>query len=284
MPGVLSFNVLKDDIISFQEGNPVRLKFDGNNVFYGFVFSKKRNKTDTIQVTAYDQLRYLKNKDTYSYENKKASEVVKMIADDFNLNQGAIEDTQFIIASRVERNKTLFDIIQNTLDLTLQNRKQLFVLYDDFGKLTLKNIESMKLNLLIDEDSAENFDYSSSIDGETYNKIKLSYENREIYIAQDTNSINQWGVLQYFEEIEETTNGKVKADTLLSLYNKKTRSLTLKNVLGDISVRAGASVIIKLNLGDVKVQNYMIVEKAKHSFKNGEHFMDLTLKGGDFSA
>lgn len=284
MPGVLSFNVLKDDIISFQEGNPVRLKFGGNNVFYGFVFTKKRNKTDTIQVTAYDQLRYLKNKDTYSYENKKASEVVKMIADDFNLNQGAIEDTQFIIASRVERNKTLFDIIQNTLDLTFQNRKQLFVLYDDFGKLTLKNIESMKLNLLIDEDSAENFDYSSSIDGETYNKIKLSYENREIYIAQDTNSINQWGVLQYFEEIEETTNGKVKADTLLSLYNKKTRSHTLKNVLGDISVRAGASVIIKLNLGDVKVQNYMIVEKAKHSFKNGEHFMDLTLKGGDFSA
>ena len=248
------------------------------------MFTKKRNKTDTIQVTAYDQLRYLKNKDTYSYENKKASEVVKMIAADFNLNLGAIEDTQFIIASRVERNKTLFDTIQNALDLTLQNRKQLFVLYDDFGKLTLKNIESMKLNLLIDEDSAENFDYSSSIDGETYNKIKLSYENREIYIAQDTNSINQWGVLQYFEEIEETTNGKVKADTLLSLYNKKTRSITLKNVLGDISVRAGASVIIKLNLGDVKVQNYMIVEKAKHSFKNGEHFMDLTLKGGDFSA
>lgn len=289
VPGILNFTVVKDGVLNFQEGNAVRLKVNGNNVFYGFVFKKQRDKGNTIRVTAYDQLRYLKNKDTYIYTNKTASDVVKMIAADFKLNVGTIEDTGYIIASRVEDNKTLFDIIQNALDLTLQNRKKLYVLYDDFGKLTLKNVESMKLNLMIDDEAAENYSYTSSIDGETYNKIKLSYENketskREIYITQDTSNINQWGVLQYFETIEETTNGKVKADALLSLYNRKTRNLTIKNAFGDVRVRGGSSIIINLNLGDVIVQNYMIVEKAKHTFKNNEHFMDLTLKGGDFIA
>lgn len=114
-------------------------------------------------------------------------------------------------------NQTLFDMIQNALDETLMNTKQLFVLYDDVGKLTLKNINSMKLDLLIDEETGENFSYESSIDDQTYNKIKLAYNNeetgkRELYVAQDGEKINQWGVLQYFEEIQTKTGASAKAD------------------------------------------------------------------------
>ena len=68
---------------------------------------------------------------------------------------------------------------------------------------------------------------------------------------------------------------------MFPLYNRKTRKLQIKNALGDIRVRGGSSVIVQLDLGDLKVQNFMIVEKVKHTFKNGEHFMDLTLIGGD---
>lgn len=289
VPGKLSFNVVKDGIISFAEGNPVRFKWDGNNVFYGFVFTKKRNKDGTIKVTAYDQLRYLKNKDTYVYKNKTASQFVTMLATDFKLNLGTIENTGYVIGSRVEDNKTLFDMIKNALDLTLMNTKKIFVLYDDFGKLTLKNVESMKLPLIIDDETAEDYDYTSSIDSQTYNKIKLSYENekagkREIYIAQDSANINNWGVLQYFESIEEATGGKAKADALLTLYNKKTRNLTIQNCLGDTRVRGGSAVLVNLNLGDIILQNYLMVESVKHTFKNNEHFMDLTVRGGEFIA
>lgn len=289
VPGKLTFKVVKDDVIRFDEGNAVRLKVNGENVFYGFVFSKKRSKGITIDVTAYDQLRYLKNKDTIVYTNKTASDLINKIAADFRLNVGTIESTAYIIASRVEDNKTLFDMIQNALDLTLDNKRKMYVLYDDFGKLSLKDIESMKLNLLIDDQTGEDFNYTSSIDGETYNKIKLSYENektgkREIYVSQDSSTMNSWGVLQYFETIEETTNGKIKADSLLSLYNRKTRNLSVSNAFGDIRVRGGSSVKVSLNLGDVTVQTYMIVETVKHTFKENEHLMDLTLKGGDFLA
>lgn len=85
-PGILTFTVIKDNIISFQEGNLVTLEVDGENVFYGFVFKKTRDKNHNIKVTAYDQLRYLKNKDTMTYKALKASEVLEVIAKNANCN------------------------------------------------------------------------------------------------------------------------------------------------------------------------------------------------------
>ena len=179
------------------------------------------------------------------------------------------------------------DIIQTALDETLKATSQMYVLYDDVGKLTLKNIGSMKLGLLIDEDTAGDFDYKSSITSQTYDKIKLSYENkdtgkREIFVAQDSSNINQWGVLQYYEKLDSTTNAKAMADALLSLYNTKTRTLKLQDVLGDIRVRAGTLLVVMLGLGDINVSNYLMVEQVKHTFNNEQHLMELKMRGGTF--
>ncbi len=296
VPGRLTFKVLADDILNFSEGSAVQLRVDGAKVFFGFVFTQKRDKENRISVTAYDQLRYLKNKDTYVYENQTASELIKMIAADFALNAGEIADTGYVIADRSEMDTSLFDIIQNALDITLVNTRQMYVLYDDFGSLTVKNIADMYVKnengtyLMIDEGTGENFEYTSSIDNSTYNKIKLYKEDaesgkRQIYgIIQDSANINKWGVLQYCDTVSEGENGEAKAEALLSLYDKKTRNLRITNAFGDVRVRAGSMLVVNLDLGDKKVENFMLVEKVKHTFKNGEHFMDLTLRGGEFVA
>ena len=142
-PGKLTFKVIQDGSFKFSEGNPVRLKIDNNEVFYGFIFTIKKSKEKEISITAYDQLRYFKNKDTYVYSNKTASAFIRMLANDFYLNIGEIEDTNYVIPSRVEENQELFEMIKNALSLTLQNKKEMYVLYDKFGKLTLKNIRNM---------------------------------------------------------------------------------------------------------------------------------------------
>lgn len=291
-PGKLVFKVIKDDVLCFSEGSPVRMKVDGEPVFFGFVFKQQRARDRLITVTAYDQLRYLKNKDTRVYENKTAAQFIQMIAADYAMNAGLLEDSGYVIASRVEENTSLFEMIENALDLTLTNTGELFVLYDDFGRLTLKNLSSMYVGqegayLLIDEETGENYDYTSSIDENTYNRIKLTYDNeesgyRDVYIAQDSSNMNRWGVLQYFDTVSKGENGKAKADALLSLYNKKTRSLKLSKVLGDNRVRAGSLVLVNLDLGDVKVKNFMLVEKCTHTYGESVHRMDLTLRGGEF--
>ncbi|OOM82335.1 hypothetical protein CLPUN_03040 [Clostridium puniceum] len=287
-PGKLTFNIMADGILKIEEGNPVRLKVNDNSIFYGFLFSRTMNKDNTIKIVAYDQLRYLKNKDTIVYTNKTASDFIKMLAEDFNLNLGLIEDTKYVLESRVEDNSELFSMVDIALTLTTQYEKKIYVLYDDFGKLTLKNIESMKLPLLYDKDTMEDYNYSSSIDNNTYNQVKLSFDNkdtgkRDIYMAKDSSNINKWGVLQYYDKLNVESLGQSKADGLLALYNKPAKSLSIKNVLGDLRVRAGTSILVKLDLDETDKIRYMVVEKAKHVFKDNEHLMDLTLRGGAFN-
>ena len=55
---------------------------------------------------------------------------------------------------------------------------------------------------------------------------------------------------------------------MLELYNKKTRKLKITNAIGDNRVRAGSLIVVQLDLGDIKVQNFMLVEKVKHTYKN----------------
>jgi len=291
-PGKLVFKILDDGLLDFSEGCPVRMRVDGEDLFFGFIFKQQRAKDQIITVTAYDQLRYLKNEDTQVYEGKTAAQLIKMLADDYALSVGQLEDTGFVIESRIEENTSLFEMIANALDLTLTNTGKMYVLYDDFGKLTLKGLSSMYVGvpgayLMVDEETGENFEYTSSIDDNTYNKVKLTYDNeytgkREVYIAQDSSNINRWGILQYFDTLQKGENGKAKADALLKLYNKKTRNLKITNAFGDNRVRAGSMVIVCINLGDIKLKNWMLVEKCRHTYKEGEHWMDLTLRGGDF--
>lgn len=286
--GSLEFTVIKDDIINFQEGNRVELKVDGTPVFAGFVFTKSRTKEKVISVKAYDQLRYFKNKDTYIYEDKTASELLKMIAGDFSLFTGDIADTKYVMSAS-EDNASLFDIMKNALDKTLMNTKEMYVLYDDFGKIALKNIADMRVPLLIDDTMAQDFDYETSIDGETYNKVKLLYEDSnsgkmEVFTKQSEYTVKKWGVLQYFDKIDNRDNGNTMAQALLSLYNNKSRSLSINGVFGDLRVRAGSQIPVFLNLGDIEANNYLIVEKCTHTFKQNEHTMDLELRGGEFIA
>lgn len=284
-PGKLTFECIKTDGLSFEEGDACRFSVNGTPIFFGFVFEKARTGSDNkkIKVTVYDQLYYLNNKDYFQYENKTATEVVRMLADDFGLNLGTLENTSYKIASRTEDNKSLFDIIQTALDETLKATTQMYVLYDNAGKLTLSNIANMKLGLVVNEDTAGDYDYKTSIASNTYNKIRLFREGTDPVTVKSADTIKQWGVLQYVEKVDDDgTNLNSMAASLLKLYNTKTRTLSVKNALGDTRVRAGTLLVVILGLGDMNVSNYLLVESVKHSFKDGEHLMELKLRGGTF--
>ena len=49
-------------------------------------------------------------------------------------------------------------------------------------------------------------------------------------------------------------------------------------------MRAGNLIVVKMDLGDVHLENLMLVEKCKHVFRKDVHYMDLTVRGGEFVA
>lgn len=290
VPGTLTFEAYYDKKYKITEGNPVLLVVNGTKMFYGFVFARKKGKDGWYSYTVYDQLRYLKNKDTIVFRKKRADQYIRMIAKRFNLQCGKLANTGYVIKKRIEDESELFDMIQTALDDTMMTKNKLYVLYDEVGKLRLKNVSSMKVNdCLIDEETGRDYSYTSTIDSDVYNQIKLVYENtkkgsREVFMMKDNSNINKWGVLQYLEKIDDPDIGKLKSKALLTLYNKKVRHLSISNVIGNVKVRAGSLVPVVLNLDDIKVANYMIVDKVTHIFNNNEYIMDLNVSGGDFTS
>lgn len=292
-PASLEFSVVLDSYLGqqggFHEGDCVRLSVDGKGLFFGYVFTKERTREGLIAVTCYDQLRYLKNKDTIVASGITASQLLRMIASDYSLHLGEIAGTGHVLESIIEDKQTLFDMLTSALHETYLATGELFVLYDDFGALTLKNVKDLRLETLIDSDTAEDFDYTSSINAQTYNKIKLVYNAKdaltsETITAQSDDNISTWGTLQLYENLKDTLGATQRAEALLQLYNRKTRSLTIKNMLGDTQVRAGSVLPCMLGLGDIVVSNFMLAQKVIHRFGSGGHFMTLTLTGGDFIA
>lgn len=297
-PAKLTFTVVKDQYLSFPEGAVARLTVDGKIVFTGFIFEKSRNKDQHIACVAYDQLRYFKNKDTWKIQNKKASDFLRQICDQFLLKAGDIEDTGFVIEKLLCDNKTMFDAVQDTLDLTLINTGKLFILYDDAGKICLRDAEKMKSDLLICDQTAVDYDYVSSIE-DMINVVKLvrkvtqkkqkgksnsekfdSYTTGEVYTKADAKSVGQYGALQYYDNsLDEKANPEKIAAQILELNNRVRRKLTITGALGDTSIRGGSSVVLDLALGDQTVRQFSIVDAVTHTFNNDHHSMDLQLSG-----
>lgn len=285
-PGKLVFTVIKTEGIKFNEGDQVKLLVDDKVVFFGYVFVKSRNKDHHIEVTAYDQLRYLKNNFSYQFVGVRADQVLKRIADDFNLGVGKLPNTGYVIPRFEADNQSLFDIILTALDHTVINTKNLFYLYDDCGYLMLENIRDSKIDLIIHDGAAEDFDYTSSIDSNTYNRVivvsseengasKIEYEEDS---GKDSNQ-ERWGILQCVVQADNGANAKEQAKALLKLHNRVQRSLTVSGVFGDVRAHAGKRVYLDFNLGDLPGKQDMLIEKAVHTFENGHHYMELQLIG-----
>lgn len=310
MPGTLTFTTKMDKKYKISMGNEVVMSVGKTVFFRGFVFTQEVKKEGLTSYTVYDQLRYLKNKETLIYSKKTADEVIRIVAKRFNLACGTLEKTGWR-RSAIEDNTTLFDIIQNALDDTLITKGKMYVLYDKNGKLQLSSVAKMKINTcIVDAETGEDFTYKTTIDSDVYNQIKLIYEKKKetksrkkkkneqstgkstttksgtpygIYVTKNNKTIAKWGVLQYVDKIDSPDIGKLKSYALLKLYNKKKRTLTVSGVIGNKNVRGGSMVPVILDLGDIKVKNYMLVEKVTHTFNNCQHTMDLILSGGDFS-
>lgn len=289
-PGTLTFKAKYDKNFKIAEGNSVLVSVDGTKFFYGFVFKHSMAKDGMVSYTVYDQLRYLKNKDNVFYTKKRADQVIKQIAKKFNLQTGTLANTKYVIPKRMDDNTTLFDAIQNALDATTMMKGKVYVLYDKVGKLTLSDVSKLMIDeCLVDEETGRDFSYEVSIDEETYNQIKLMYENKEtgkydIYIAKNSKKINKWGVLQYTDKIDDPDVGKLKSKALLKLYSKAKKTLSITGVIGNKKVRAGVLVPVIMKVHELDIANYMLVEKVTHTFKNREWTMDLIVSGGDFSA
>lgn len=276
--------------ISIPEGSSVELSVDGVKMFRGYVFTAEQNRDGEVEYTAYDQLRYLKASASYTFEAMTLGQIIQQIAVDFGLTVGTLADTGYAFPCLIQENESCLNTIFNALSETIYRTGKIFVFYDNAGALTLIEAKDMYLNVLIgDESLATEFTYRRDIDSDTYNRIKLVRPNSETgmadtYIVEDTSTQEKWGLLQYYDQVDENMNEaqiQQMCEMYLQYYNRVVQELSI-DALGVPGLRAGMIVPVKLSAVDsLSVSRLLLAEKVTHKFDGEDHTMSIDVKSFD---
>lgn len=286
-PAELSFTVLEKDGITIPEGSSVELSVDNVKMFKGYVFTAEQSRDGDTQYTAYDQLRYLKANASYTFTAMTLGQIIQQIAADFGLTCGPLADTGYAFPCLVKENESCLDIIFDALSETIYRTGKIWIFYDNAGALTLTEARNLYVNTLIGDGSlATDFAYKRDIDSDTYNRVKLVRPNEEsgvaeVYLYEDTDSIGKWGLLQYYDQVDENMNpAQIEqiCQAYLEYYNRVLQTIEIK-ALGLPGLRAG--MILPVRLGAVEalsVSRLLIAEKVTHEFETDTHTMTVEVE------
>ena len=283
-PGTFKFTLNKNGGVAFLEGDIVRFSVDGQLQFYGWVFTKVKNRWNEIEVTCYDRIRYLKANASYAFYDQKVGDMIRQIAADFQLDVGNVADTRYAIPSFIKEDETVLDMIGEAVQQTLLNTGKIYVFYDDGNGLALTESADMISNVMIgDRSLLTDYEYKTDIDEQTYNSVKLARPNEQtgradVVVAEDSVNIGQWGLLQLYQTVDGDVNDAQmlsQAKTSLQYYNRRMRTLKV-NSLGVPGLRAGQMVLMKVSdLGDISLDQYVLLEKVTHTWGNDVHTMEF---------
>ncbi|MDF2907479.1 MAG: phage protein [Herbinix sp.] len=260
-----------DKTLNIANGDTVRFVYDDVK-YFGKVWKNGTNKKLEKTITSYDQLRRAKVKDTIVCKKDTVTTLTAKMCDYLGFTKGDLLNTVYQLPISVQDDKTWLDIIYGAIKDTLISTGKQYLLRDEFGKIMIRSIEDLQINLILGDGSlCYDYEYTKSIDDNFYNLIKLARDNessgkRDVFIAKDSNSIAKYGLIQYFEVVDKKTESaqvKNKADMLLGLYNNEAETLTL-NCLGDTRVRAGSSFYARIE--DIEMNKRLIVKSVTHEF------------------
>lgn len=283
-PGTLKFTVLKAGELSYTEGDVVRFSVDGQLQFYGWVFTKSKNRWGEIETTCYDRLRYFKANASYAFYDQTAGDMLRQIAADLQVDTGAVANTGYALPSFIKEDESCLDIVGEAVQQTLLNTGKIFVFYDDGSGVALQEAADMISPVVIGERSLlTDYTYKTDIDEQTYNSVKLVRPNEEtgradVFMAEDSGTITQWGLLQLYQTVDGDVNDaqvKEQARASLTYYNRRMRTLKVSS-LGVPGLRAGQMVLMRVpGLGDVNLDQYVLLEQVTHTWENDVHTMEF---------
>lgn len=286
-PAKLSFTCLEKSGIGIAEGSSVELSVDGVKMFKGYVFTAERNRDGEVAYVAYDQLRYLKANASYVFEAMTLPQIIQQIAADFNLTCGTLEEPGYAFPCLIKENVSCLDIIFDALAETIIQTGKIYVFYDNAGALSLTEARNMySIVLLGDGSLVTDYTYKRDIDSDTYNRVKLVRPNKDTgradtYVYEDTETIGKWGLLQYYDQVDENLN-EAQIDQMcaqyLQYYNRVLQTLTIE-AIGVPGLRAGMIIPVRFgDINDLSASRLLLAEKVTHTFEADDHTMSIEVK------
>lgn len=265
---------------SVTEGDTVLFKWKGKELFRGIVFARTPDE-HTLAFSAYDMLQYLvKNQDVYVFSNQRADQMIRRIANDFQIPTTSIANTSHTIKSLVIKNDTsLYDIILKALKQTKSQTGRNYQLYSEKGKLGLRAWpEPSEVWVLETGVNITGYQYSTSINDTATRVVLRRQKDNKTYkaSAKDSSGLNKYGVLQYTETVtDEINQAQLQQRADVRLAEKKGVKKELKNIqaIGIPEVQSGLPVYI--SIPEAGIKKIYWVDTDRHEFKGTKHTMTI---------
>lgn len=286
--GTLTFSYHPSKTKMYERGTEVTLSFGGVNIFFGWLFKASMSR-DKVTCTCYDQLRYLKAQDTLMRQVETLDAFLNRVGATLGdrIRLGQIDSTEYKLPKYFFDNKNYMDMLYQSIQDNLRGNSYLYTLRDNFGAIDLRDTVDLRLPLIVgDKSLATDFDYTASIDDDTYNYVKVAKDNkqtgvRETYFAESSTNISKWGKLMLYEKVTADLNPAQlidRANLLLAIKNRETETLQIK-ALGDLRVMGGSGV--RVVISQAKLDTWAVVNSVTHTFdrdkKTPRHEMTLNL-------
>ncbi len=264
------------------EGDTIRWMQDGEERFRGILFSSSRNGRADESWVAYDENIYLtRNTDSRRIRRQTASQFIRQLCADFELQTGEIDDTGYVIPDLKMVNQTLWNMMIMALTETAKQNNERFHLFANDGKLHLINRKRNVLQWILQSGtSLLTIGSSRSIEEmSTRVKVVASDQDRNPVEAmrEDAALVARYGLMQHVESVDpELTRSEMDQLARSLLATKGTvQQQTEVEALGNIDVIAGKLIYVREPVTETDGAFY--VSSDSHTISPTGHRMKLTL-------
>lgn len=269
----LSINIVETDFFP-EIGDTLQVFCDLDAIFQGKIFEINQNYSIT-NLLAYDNLVYLLQSETLISYNKTASEIIELACTNIGITSKNIVNTLHSFTSINYENTPYLEIINELITQTTDISNKNYILFDDFGTITLKegyeDVFEISINNIID------FTKYSNFSSQNYNYIKVEQKTQggyyKYYEAFDTESIEKIGKFQKIIRVDRnltTAQCNELAKNYLAQYSCNQEVFEIKlpfyeniNIDDKIYFLNNLYTVIKIELKVSSTQNIITIELGR---------------------
>lgn len=265
--------------IDVEKGQQCIFSYNGTELFRGIIMSQTQDSRKKLKFTAYDNGIYLaNNKDTFSYENKTATEIFKDCCTRFGLDVGEVASCSYRIPELIKSKTTAYDVICDALSLDFDATGIRHYVSSKKGKLSLQTRRENILQWVIEVgQNLTQYTYTRSIEDIKTRVKMISKEGTTLATKSKPELEKKIGVFQEIDKPDESLTAAQINDLIQSILDEKStpeRTLSLEAV-GIPDVISGIGVFIVIP--ELGLKRTFYVDEDTHTFEDNKHTMSLKL-------